>query len=113
MHSYIAQSIFITTHALYHTFSSTFMQTAQLQNIGPPAKIHNIRLRKRMENAERTEPESQYQKELEAVRSDVARLASLLEKALRTRDREGTSAQTDEAPPTVQSPLAPQIIGTS
>ena len=50
MHPYIAQSIFITTHALYHTFSYTFMQTVQLRNIGPPAKIHNTRLRKRMEN---------------------------------------------------------------
>ena len=68
------------------------MQTAQLLNIGPPAKVHNTRLRKRMENEERTEPESPYQKELEAVRNDVAHLASLLEKALRTKDGEGTSA---------------------
>ena len=65
-----------------------------------------------MENAERTELESQYQRELEAMRNDVARLTSLLEKALRTKDGEGTSAQTEEAPPAVQSPVAPQNLGT-
>ena len=66
-----------------------------------------------MENKERTEPESPYQKELEAIRNDVARLTNLLEKTLRARDGEGTSAQTDEAPPAVQSPGAPHILGTS
>ena len=113
MHSYITQSIFITTHALYHTFSYIFMQTAHLRNIGPPAKIHNTRLRKRMENEERAESESPYQKELEAVRSDVARLTSLLEKALRARDGERTSTQTNDAPPATQSHVVPQVIGTN
>ena len=47
------------------------------------------------------------------MRNDIARLTSLLEKTLRARDGEGTSAQTDEAPPTVKSPVAPQNIGTS
>ena len=101
----------IITRALYHTFSYTFMRTAQLRNIGPLAKVHYTRLRKRMENEERAESESPYQKELEAVRSDVARLTSLLEKALRTRDGEGTSTQTDDAPPGAQSPVVPQVIG--
>jgi hypothetical protein len=66
-----------------------------------------------MENEERSEPESQYQKELEAVRSDVARLASLLEKTLRIRDGEGTSTQTDKAPLAVQSSAAPQNTGAN
>ena len=66
-----------------------------------------------MENEERTEPESPYQKELEAVRSDVARLTNLLEKVLREKDGEGMSTQPGEAPPTIQSLGAPKNIGTS
>ena len=113
MHPYIAQRIFhqhmhYSIHSLIH-----LLHKAQLRNIGPPAKVHNTQLRKRMENTERTESKSQYKKELEVVRSDVARLASLLGKTLRARDGEGMSAQTDEAPLAVQSLVAPQNIGTS
>ena len=51
-----------------------------------------------MENEERSQSESQYQRELEGVRSDVAHLTSMLEQLLRARDGEGTSAQPNEAP---------------
>ncbi|KAG5227124.1 Bifunctional dihydroflavonol reductase/flavanone reductase [Salix suchowensis] len=53
MHPYIVQSIFITTHALYHTFSYYIYAYSSTTKHRPPAKIHNTRLRKRMENEER------------------------------------------------------------
>ena len=67
-----------------------------------------------MENKERSQSESQYQRELEGVRSDVAHLTSMLEQLLRARDGEGTSSQPNEAPPTAaQIPVAPINIGAN
>ena len=63
---------------------------------------------------ERSQSESQYQRELEGVRSDVAHLTSMLEQLLRARDGEGTSAQPDEAPAAAaQIPGAPINIGAN
>jgi hypothetical protein len=59
-----------------------------------------------MENKERSQPEAQYQRELEGVRNDVAHLTSLLEQMLRAKDGEGTSTQPNEAPPAAQIPVA-------
>jgi hypothetical protein len=42
-----------------------------------------------MENEERSQPEAQYQRELEGVRNDVVHLTSMLEQMLRARDGEG------------------------
>ena len=63
-------------------------------NIGPPKdpKIHYTRLRtKIMENEERAHLEAHYQRELENMKDDIARLTSLLEQALVFKSREGTS----------------------
>jgi len=66
-----------------------------------------------MENEERSQPEAQYQRELEGVRNDVAHLTSLLEQMLRTKDGEGTSTQPDEAPAAAQIPVAPINVGAN
>ena len=66
-----------------------------------------------MENEGRSQPESQYQRELEGVRNDVAYLTSLLEQLLRARDGEGTSTQPNEAPTAAQIPVAPINIGAN
>ena len=67
-----------------------------------------------MENEERSQPEAQYQRELEGVRSDVAHLTSMLEQLLRARDGEGTSSQPNEAPAAAaQIPVAPINIGAN
>ena len=41
-----------------------------------------------MENDERSQPEAQYQRELEGVRNDAAHVTSMLEQMLRARDGE-------------------------
>jgi len=66
-----------------------------------------------MENEERSQPEAQYQRELEGVRNDVPHLTSLLEQMLRAKDGEGTSTQPDEAPPVAQIPVAPINAGAN
>eukprot|EP00258_Populus_trichocarpa_P037241 XP_024453260.1 uncharacterized protein LOC112326933 [Populus trichocarpa] len=66
-----------------------------------------------MENEERSQPEAQYQRELEGVRNDVAHLTSMLEQMLRARDGEGTSTQPDEAPAAAQIPVAPINVGAN
>ena len=86
---------------------------ARLRNIGPHSRIHHTRQRTRMENEERSQPETQYQRELEGVRSDVAHLTSMLEQILRVRDGEGTSTQPNEAPAAAQIPVAPINIGAN
>ncbi|KAJ6878831.1 hypothetical protein NC652_032388 [Populus alba x Populus x berolinensis] len=66
-----------------------------------------------MENKERSQPEAQYQRELEGVRNDVACLTSMLEQMLRVRDGEGTSTQHDETPAAAQIPVAPINMGAN
>ena len=66
-----------------------------------------------MENEERSQPEAQYQRELEGVWNDVAHLTSMLEQILRARDGEGTSAQLDEAPAAAQIPVSPINMGAN
>ncbi|XP_034932830.1 uncharacterized protein [Populus alba] len=88
-------------------------EKSKLRNIGPPPRIHNTRQRARMENEGRSQPESQYQRELEGVRNDVAHLTSMLEQLLRARDGEGTSTQPNEAPAAAQIPVAPINIGAN
>ena len=46
-----------------------------------------------MENEERAHLEAHYQRELENMKDDIARLTSLLEQALVSRFGEGTSTQ--------------------
>ena len=48
------------------------------RNIDPPSRMHNTRLKKRMENEERLHPKGQYQRKLNGVWNDVAHLISLL-----------------------------------
>jgi hypothetical protein len=50
-----------------------------IRNIGPPIKIDNTKLCKRMENDERVH----YQKELDDVKNNMARVTSLLDQLLR------------------------------
>ena len=102
-----------TKHSQSCIFSYIYAHIRRLRNIGPPSKIHNTRQRKRMENEERSQPEAQYQRELEGVRNDVAHLTSLLEQMLRAKDGEGTSTQPDEAPPAAQIPVAPIDVGAN
>jgi hypothetical protein len=72
MHSY-------HNHALYHVFSYTSIHAyTRLRNIGPPSRIHDTRLEKRLENEERLHPKAQYQRKLEGVWNDVAHLIGLL-----------------------------------
>nr|XP_034900655.1 LOW QUALITY PROTEIN: uncharacterized protein LOC118038417 [Populus alba] len=66
-----------------------------------------------MENEGRSQPESQYQRELEGVWNDVAHLTSMLEQLLRARDGEGTSTQPNEASAAAQIPVAPINIGAN
>ena len=66
-----------------------------------------------MENEERSQPEAQYQRELEGVQNDVANLTSMLEQMLRARDGEGTSTQPDEAPSAAQIHVAPINTGAN
>ena len=66
-----------------------------------------------MENEERSQPEAQYQSELEGVRNDVAHVTSMSEQMLRARDGEGTSTQPDEAPAATQIHVAPINVGAN
>jgi hypothetical protein len=52
------------------------------QNIGPPARVYNIRIRKKIENKERAHVETHYQKELEDVKNNMAQMVNLLEQIL-------------------------------
>jgi membrane-associated HD superfamily phosphohydrolase len=85
----------------------------QIKKHRSPSRIHNTRQRKRIENEERTQPEAQYQRELEGVQNDVAHLTSMLEQILRAKDGEVTSTQPDEAPPVAQIPVAPINTGAN
>jgi hypothetical protein len=53
-----------------------------IQNIGPPVKVYNTRLRKQMENKEMAHLKAYYQKELEDIKNNMAQMASLLEQLL-------------------------------
>jgi hypothetical protein len=52
------------------------------QNIGPPTRVYNIRIRKKIENKERAHVETHYQKELEDVKNNMAQMVNLLEQIL-------------------------------
>ena len=52
------------------------------QNIGPPARVYNIRIRKKIENKERAHVETHYQKELEDFKNNMAQMVNLLEQIL-------------------------------
>jgi len=58
------------------------MSKTGIQNIGPPVKVYNTRLRKKIENEERAHFEAHYQKKLDTVTSNMARMTSLLEQLL-------------------------------
>jgi hypothetical protein len=49
-----------------------------IQNIGPLVKVYKTRLRKKIENEERAHFKAHYQKELDDVKSNMARMTSLL-----------------------------------
>ena len=55
-------------------FSYIYTHICKLRKIGPPSRIHNTWLRKRMKNEERSHPEAQYQKDLEGIWNDVSAL---------------------------------------
>ena len=82
------------------------MSKTSIQNIGPPVKVYNTRLRKKIENEERAHFEAHYQKNLDTVTSNMARMTSLLEQLLWEQLKEGTSSQQ----PTLPKPLATPII---
>ncbi|KAJ6932237.1 hypothetical protein NC651_007835 [Populus alba x Populus x berolinensis] len=65
-----------------------------------------------MENEERAHLEAHYQRELENMKNDIARLTSLLEQALVSKSGEGTSTQPAVATPSISMPAAP-IVFTS
>ncbi|XP_011015726.1 PREDICTED: uncharacterized protein LOC105119299, partial [Populus euphratica] len=66
-----------------------------------------------MENEERAHLESHYQTELESIKNEVSRLTDLLEQLLRTKNREGTSAQQLEGVPPAHIPQASQNQGAN
>jgi hypothetical protein len=47
-------------------------------NVGHPPKIYNTWLREKMENKERAQIKAYYQKEIENIKCEVARLTNLL-----------------------------------
>jgi len=71
--AFLSQSCIISCIFLY-----IYTRICRLRNIGPPSRIHNTRLEKRLENEERSQPETQYQRELDGFWNDVAHLISLL-----------------------------------
>jgi len=70
---FLSQSCIISCIFLY-----IYTRICRLRNIGPPSRIHNTRLEKRLENEERLHPKAQYQRKLEGVWNDVAHLIGLL-----------------------------------
>jgi len=78
-------------HLIMHSFTNCYMHY-KLWNIGFSPKIYCTRLRETIENEEMTHLESHYQKELESVKNEVARLTNLLEQLLKSKSEEGTSA---------------------
>jgi hypothetical protein len=56
---------------------------AGIWNIGPLTKVYNTRLHKRMKNEKKVHLEAYYQKELEDVKNNMARMSSLLEQLLK------------------------------
>ncbi|XP_034892100.1 uncharacterized protein [Populus alba] len=63
-----------------------------------------------MENEERAHLEAHYQRELENMKNDIARLTSLLEQALVAKSGEGTSTQPAVATPSISMPAAPFVF---
>ena len=63
-----------------------------------------------MKNEERAHLEAHYQRELESMKNDIARLTSLLEQALVFKSREGTSTQPAVVTPSVSMPLTPFVF---
>ena len=63
-----------------------------------------------MENEERAHLEAHYQRELENMKNDIARLTSLLEQALVSKSGEGTSTQPAVATPSISMPAAPVVF---
>ena len=62
-----------------------------IQNIGPLIKVYNTRLCKKMENKDKAHFEAHYQKELDDVKSNMARMTSLLEHLMRAQYGKGHS----------------------
>ena len=58
-------------------------------NVGPPPKVYYTWLREKMEHEEK----AHYQKEIESIKCDVARLTNLLEQVLSFKNGTGTSVQ--------------------
>jgi hypothetical protein len=77
-----------------------------IQNIGPLVKVYKTRLRKKIENEERAHFKAHYQKELDDVKSNMARMTSLLKQLPRAQSGEGTSSQQ----PTLPQPLVTPVI---
>jgi hypothetical protein len=63
-----------------YIYDEKFM--VSIWNIGLHVIVYNIRLHKRIENKERDHLEAHYQKELEDVKNNTARITSLLEQLL-------------------------------
>ena len=63
-----------------------------------------------MENEERAHLEAYYQRELENMKNDIARLTSLLEQAIVSKSGEGTSTQPAVATPSISMPSAPFVF---
>ena len=63
-----------------------------------------------MENEERAHLEAHYQRELENMKDDIARLTSLLQQALVFKSREGTSTQPAVITTFVSMPSAPFVF---
>ena len=63
-----------------------------------------------MENEERAHLEAHYQKELENMKDDIARLTSLLEQALVFKSKKGTSTQPAVVTPSVSMPSSPFVF---
>jgi hypothetical protein len=57
-----------------------------------------------MENEERSQIKAHYQKEIESIKGEVARLTNLLEQALSFKNGKGTSAQAPMEAPSAHIP---------
>ena len=98
------------TSLVHHIFITHFVIIcARSWNIGPTPRVHQTRLRSRMENEERAILESRYQSELESIRNEVSQMTNLLEQLLRAKNGEGTSTQPPIGAPSVHVPVSQNL----
>jgi len=79
---------------IYLTCMYPYMDISlKVWNVGPSSKVYNTWLREKMKNEERAQIKAHYQKEIESIKGEVARLINMLEQALSFKNGKGMFAQ--------------------